>query len=224
MSVRSPSEDENLSGERAEAWSAIRVLRSKIERLDDDALDLILTEARSHYAWTDRPVTDDDIKHLYDVFKFGPTSANGGHARFLFVRTEEAKDKLAACVHEGNVAKLKAAPVTAIIAYDVEFWRHLPRLHPHKDMSAMFATDPEKAEIAAFRNGSLQGAYLMIAARALGFDVGAMSGFSNAKVDQAFFEDTTFKSNFLCNIGYADETALFQRLPRFDFEDICQLI
>ncbi len=210
--------------QRAEAWSAIHALRSRIERLDEDSLGLILTEARSHYAWTDREVTDDDIRRLYDVFKLGPTSANGNHARFLFVRTDEAKDKLGACVNEGNVAKLKAAPVTAIIAHDLEFWRHLPKLHPHKDMSATFAADPAKAEAAAFRNGTLQGAYLMIAARALGFDVGAMSGFSNAKVDEAFLKGTTFKSNFLCNIGYADETALFQRLPRFDFDEICELM
>lgn len=212
------------SEQRAEAWSAIRALRSRIERLDDDSLGLILTEARSHYAWSDRPVTDDDIRRLYETFKFGPTSANGQHARFLFVRTDDAKDKLAACVNPGNDEKLKSAPVTAIVAYDVEFWRHLPRMHPHKDMSPMFAADPEKAETAAFRNGSLQGAYLMVAARALGFDVGAMSGFSNEKVDEAFLEGTTFKSNFLCNIGYADETALFERLPRFDFDEICQLI
>ena len=210
--------------QRAEAWTAIRALRSRIERLDEDSLGLILTEARSHYAWTDKAVTDDDLRRLYKTFKFGPTSANGNHARFLFARTEEAKEKLAACVNEGNVAKLKAAPVTAIIAYDVEFWRHLPKLHPHKDMSAAFAADPAKAEAAAFRNGTLQGAYLMIAARALGFDVGAMSGFSNAKVDEVFLEGTTFKSNFLCNIGYADETALFQRLPRFDFDEICELM
>lgn len=210
--------------QRTEAWSAIRALRSRIERLDEDSLGLILTEARSHYAWTDRPVTDDDLRRLYEAFKFGPTSANGNHARFLFARTKEAKDKLAACVNEGNVAKLKAAPVTAIIAYDVEFWRHLAKLHPHKDMSPTFAADPAKAEAAAFRNGTLQGAYLMIAARALGFDVGAMSGFSNAKVDEAFLKGTTFKSNFLCNIGYADETALFQRLPRFDFDEFCELM
>lgn len=210
--------------QRTEAWSAIRALRQRIERLDDDSLGLILSEARSHYAWSDRPVTDDDIRRLYEAFKYGPTSANGQHARFLFVRTDEAKEKLADCVNPGNVEKLKSAPVTAIIAFDVEFWRHLPRMHPHKDMSPTFAADPKKSETAAFRNGSLQGAYLMIAARALGFDVGAMSGFSNEKVDKAFLAGTTFKSNFLCNIGYADETALFQRLPRFDFDEICQLI
>ncbi len=211
-------------GQRAEAWSSIRALRSRIERLDDDSLGLILSEARSHYAWTDRPVTDDDLRRLYAAFKFGPTSANGQHARFVFARTDEAKEKLAACVNPGNVEKLKSAPVTVIIAYDVEFWRHLPRMHPHKDMSPIFAADPKKSETAAFRNGSLQGAYLMIAARALGLDVGAMSGFSNEKVDEAFLKGTTFKSNFLCNIGYADETALFERLPRFDFDEICQLI
>ena len=210
--------------ERAEAWAAIRDIRTRIERLDAGSLGLILSEARSHYAWTDRPVTDDDLRRLYDAFKFGPTSANGNHARFIFVRSADAKEKLAACVNPGNVEKVKTAPVTAIIAYDVEFWRHLPRLHPHKDMSPSFAADPLKSETAAFRNGSLQGAYLMIAARALGFDVGAMSGFANAKVDEAFLAGTTFKSNFLCNIGYADETALFERLPRFGFDEICELI
>ncbi len=214
----------NLDEQRAEAWAAIRSLRAKIGRLDEDSLRLLFTEARSHYAWTNRPVTDDDIRRLYEAFKYGPTSANGQHARFVFVRTGEAKEKLAACVHPGNVEKLKAAPVTAIVAHDVEFWRHLPRMHPHKDMSGMFAADPAKAETAAFRNGSLQGAYLMIAARALGFDVGAMSGFHNDEVDAAFLHGTTFKSNFLCNIGYADETALFQRLPRFAFEEVCQLV
>lgn len=210
--------------QRTDAWSAIRDIRSRIQKLDDDSLGLILSEARSHYAWTDRPVSDDDLRRLYEAFKFGPTSANGNHARFLFVRSADAKEKLAACVNPGNVEKVRSAPVTAIIAYDVEFWRHLPRLHPHKDMSPGFAADPQKSETAAFRNGSLQGAYLMIAARALGFDVGAMSGFSNAKVDEAFLKGTTFRSNFLCNIGYADETALFQRLPRFDFDEICELL
>lgn len=209
---------------RSEAWAAIQDIRSRIQRLDDDSLGLILSEARSHYAWTDRPITDSDLRRLYEAFKFGPTSANGNHARFIFVRHPDAKEKLAACVNPGNVEKVQTAPVTAIIAYDVEFWRHLARLHPHKDMSASFSADPHKSESAAFRNSTLQGAYLMIAARALGFDVGAMSGFSNAKVDQAFFSGTTFKSNFLCNIGYADETALFQRLPRFDFDEICQLV
>ncbi len=209
---------------REDARSAIRDIRSRIKKLDDDSLGLILSEARSHYAWTDRPVSDDDLRRLYEAFKFGPTSANGNHARFLFVRSADAKEKLAACVNPGNVEKVRSAPVTAIIAYDVEFWRHLPRLHPHKDMSPSFAADPQKSETTAFRNGSLQGAYLMIAARALGFDVGAMSGFSNAKVDEAFLKGTTFRSNFLCNIGYADETALFQRLPRFDFDEICELL
>jgi 3-hydroxypropanoate dehydrogenase len=218
------SASNEVTPEREQAWSAIRDMRARIQRLDDDGLGLILSEARSHYAWTDRPVTDDDLRQLYEAFKFGPTSANGNHARFLFVRRDETKEKLAACVNPGNIEKVLTAPVTAIIAYDVEFWRHLLRLHPHKDMRPTFAADAEKAEAAAFRNGSLQGAYLMIAARALGFDIGAMSGFSNAKVDKAFLAGTTFKSNFLCNIGYADETALFQRLPRFDFDEICELI
>ena len=210
--------------QRAQAQQAVRDLRDRVRRLDDDGLDLILREARSHYAWRDEPVSEAEIRALYDAVRMGPTSMNGCPARFVFVTSQESKDRLAPCVNAGNVAKMTSAPLTVIVAHDVEFWRQLAKLHPHDDRSGMFAADPVKAETAAFRNATLQGAYLIIAARAMGFDVGAMSGFSNAKVDAEFFAGTSWRSNFLCNIGYADETALFQRLPRFAFEEACEII
>ena len=224
MNARVDPDDGALDAVRARAQQAVRDLRDRVRRLDDDGLDLILREARSHYAWRDEPVTEGDIRALYDAVKMGPTSMNGCPARFVFVTSRESKERLAPCVNAGNVAKMMSAPLTVIVAHDVEFWRTLAKLHPHDDKSAMFANDPAKAETAAFRNATLQGAYLIIAARAMGFDVGAMSGFSNAKVDAEFFAGTSWRSNFLCNIGYADETALFQRLPRFEFEEACEII
>lgn len=224
MSAPAQHGDGAQDAERADAQQAVRDMRARLRRLDDDGLDLILREARSHYAWRDEPVSEAEIRTLYDAVKMGPTSMNGCPARFVFVTSKESKERLAPCVNPGNAAKMMSAPVTAIVAHDVEFWRHLVTLHPHDDRSAMFADDPAKAETAAFRNATLQGAYLIIAARGLGYDVGAMSGFSNAKVDAEFFAGTSWRSNFLCNIGYADETALFQRLPRFGFEEACEII
>lgn len=224
MSALSGSGDIASDEARAGAQQAVRDMRARLRRLDDDGLDLILREARSHYAWTDKPVSEAEIRTLYDAVKMGPTSMNGCPARFVFVTSRQSRDRLAPCLKPGNVAKMMSAPLTVIVAHDVEFWRHLAMLHPHDDMSAMFRDDPAKAEIAAFRNATLQGAYLIIAARALGYDVGAMSGFSNAKVDAEFFAGTSWRSNFLCNIGYADERALFQRLPRFTFEESCEII
>ena len=224
MNARVDPGDDALDQARMRAQQAVRDLRERVRRLDDDGLDLILRGARSHYAWRDEPISEAEIRALYDAVKMGPTSMNGCPARFVFVTSEEAKERLAPCLNPGNVAKMKAAPVTAIVAHDVEFWRQLAKLHPHDDKSAMFANNPAKAETAAFRNATLQGAYLMIAARAMGYDVGAMSGFSNEKVDAEFFAGTSWRSNFLCNIGYADETGLFQRLPRFEFEEACEII
>ena len=224
MNARVDPGDGAMDVARARAQQAVRDLRDRVRRLDDDGLGLILTEARSHYAWRDEPVSEADIRALYDAVKMGPTSMNGCPARFVFVTSQESKDRLAPCVNAGNVAKMTSAPLTVIVAHDVEFWRQLAKLHPHDDRSGMFAADPHKAEMAAFRNATLQGAYLIIAARAMGFDVGAMSGFSNDKVDAEFFAGTSWRSNFLCNIGYADETALFQRLPRFAFEEACEII
>ncbi|MEP0941512.1 MAG: malonic semialdehyde reductase [Rhizobiaceae bacterium] len=192
-----------------------------MDQLDQSAIDLILERARSHYAWQDRPVSEAQIKRLYDIIKMGSTSMNSCPARYVFVTSPEGKERLAKSAKPANVPKLMGAPLTVIIAYDTEFWRELLKLFPHEDRRGHFSDKPEHAEDTAFRNSTLQGGYLMIAARAMGLDVGAMSGFSNAIVDEEFFAGTTIKSNFLCNIGYADESALFQRLPRFEFDEVC---
>ena len=161
------------------------------------------------------------LEAIYEIMAAGPTSMNTCPARIVFVISEEGKERLAKSLKPKNVAKMQSAPVTAIIAHDLEFWTHLPFLFPHEDRRPMFEGKPAHIEATAFRNGTLQGAYFMIAARALGLDVGAMSGFSNEVVDEEFFEGTTLKSNFLINLGYADESALFQKLPRFAFDDVC---
>ena len=161
------------------------------------------------------------LETIFEITINGPTSMNCCPARFVFVTSDEGKDRLAKSLKAKNIDKMRDAPVTAIIAHDLEFWTHLPFLFPHEDRRPHFEGKPEHTETTAFRNATLQGAYFMIAARAVGLDVGAMSGFSNEIVDDEFFADTTFKSNFLCNLGYADETALFQKLPRFGFDDIC---
>ena len=209
---------------RAAAQAGARALRERIRMLDQDSLDLILTGARSHYAWTDKPVTEQQLRRIHDIVKMGSTSMNSCPARFVYVRSEQGKERLAKALKPANVAKMASAPVTAIIAYDTEFWRELPRLFPHDDRRPLFEGKPEYSAETAFRNSTLQGAYFMIAARAIGLDVGAMSGFSNAIVDEEFFKGTTLKSNFLCNLGYADEKALFQRLPRFEFEDVSTFV
>ena len=213
---------EALEKARAKAQAGVRDLRSKISRLDDTSIDLILRDARSHYAWTDKPVPRDLLEAIYDIMIAGPTSMNSCPARFVFVTSDEGKARIAKSLKPANVAKMAGAPVTAIIAYDLEFWRELPFLFPHEDRRPHFEGKPEHSETTAFRNGTLQGAYFMIAARALGLDVGAMSGFANAVVDEEFFAGTTVKSNFLCNIGYANEEALFHKLPRFAFDQICE--
>ncbi|MBN9516725.1 MAG: malonic semialdehyde reductase [Alphaproteobacteria bacterium] len=191
--------------------------------LDDKALDNIFRSARTHNGWLPKPVTDDQLRAIYDVMKWGPTSANCQPARIVFVRTKEGKEKLRPALSAGNTEKTMTAPVTAIVAYDPEFYEHLPRMFPHDQTAITWFKGKPSAEPTAFRNGSLQGAYLIIAARALGLDCGAMSGFDNAKVDQAFFPDGKVKSNFLCNIGYGDPAKLFTRSPRFNFEETCQL-
>ena len=206
---------------RSQAQDEIRALRQRVSHLGDDEIKLILSGARSHYAWTDRPVTEAQLRALYDIVSKGATSMNCSPARFVFVRTSEGRERLAKSLKPANLSKMASAPVTVIIAHDLDFWRELLFLFPHEDRRPLFEGKAAHIESTAFRNGTLQGAYLMIAARALGLDVGAMSGFSNAIVDQEFFEGTTLRSNFLCNLGYADEAALFQKLPRFAFEDVC---
>ena len=209
---------------RTQAQDAVRALRARKPQLDDASIDLILRDARSHYAWTDKPVSDEMLHTLYDITINGATSMNTCPARFKFVRSAEAKERLAKSMKPLNVPKMMGAPVTAIIAWDPEYWKRLDFLFPHDDRKPMFENNADYAYDTAYRNSTLQGGYLMIAARAIGLDVGAMSGFSNAVVDQEFFLENGWKSNFLCNIGYADESALFQKLPRFAFDDICEIM
>lgn len=216
--------DVGLDTLRAQAQEAVRALRGRKTTLDDDSIDVILRDARSHYAWTDRPVSRDVLETLYEITIAGPTSMNTCPARFIFVTSDEGKDRLAKSLKEKNIEKMRSAPVTAILAHDLEFWTHLPFLFPHEDRRPFFEGKPAYCEETAFRNGTLQGAYFMIAARALGLDVGAMSGFSNQIVDEEFFAGTPLKSNFLINLGYADESALFQKLPRFSFDDVCSFV
>ena len=207
--------------------------------LDHKALDQILRTARTHSAWLDQPVTDETLRQVYDLLKWGPTSANASPARFVLVRSKEAKERLRPTLSPGNVDKTMAAPVTVIIAYDLLFFEKLPKLFPHSpNMRDLFASNPQLVEVTAKRNSSLQGAYLMIAARALGLDCGPMSGFDNARLDEEFFgagkecegcEQEFFpaghvKSNFLCNLGYGDPTKLFPRGPRLEFDEACSLL
>jgi len=216
----SPSE-QDLASQRAHAQEQVRALRLRKTQLDQDSIDLILTGARSHYAWKDTPVTDEQIRQMYDMVKLGSTSMNGCPARFVFVNTEQGRQRIAKSLKPANLPKVMGAPLTVIVAYDLNFWTHLPQLFPHDDRRHFFEGKDEYILDTAYRNSTLQGAYLMIAARAIGLDVGAMSGFSNAIIDEEFFSGTSLKSNFLCNIGIADENALFQRLPRFDFDEVC---
>ena len=191
--------------------------------LDNGALATLFTEARTHNGWTDKPVSDETLRALYDLTKMGPTSANCSPARFVFVRSQEGKEKLKPALSSGNLEKTMAAPVTVIAAIDSEFYEKLPELFPHADARSWFTSSPAVAEETAFRNATLQAGYLILAARALGLDTGAMSGFDKGKVDAAFFAGTTWKSNYLINLGYGDPSKLFGRLPRLGFEDACVL-
>ncbi len=193
-------------------------------KLADSTLDQLFRTARTHNAWLAKDVPDALLHELADLLKMGPTSANCSPARIVFVKSGEAKAKLAALVSEGNRAKTMAAPVCAIIGYDTEFYEHLPKLFPHADARAWFVGKPAFIETSAFRNSALQGAYLILAARALGLDTGPMSGFDNAAVDAAFFPGGKIKSNFICNLGYGDPKGLFPRSPRFAFEEFCQIV
>ncbi|UHS63708.1 malonic semialdehyde reductase [Agrobacterium vaccinii] len=192
--------------------------------LDEQALSTLFTEARTHNGWTDKPVADALLRDLYDLTKMGPTSANCSPGRFVFIRSADAKEKLRPALSSGNLEKTMTAPVTVIAAIDAEFYEKLPTLFPHADAKSWFTSSPAMAEETAFRNATLQAGYLILAARALGLDTGAMSGFDKTKVDEAFFAGTTWKSNFLINLGYGDASKLFGRLPRLPFEDACQLV
>ncbi|MCS4502971.1 malonic semialdehyde reductase [Arhodomonas aquaeolei] len=191
--------------------------------LNDAALDRIFREARTYNGWLDRPVTDEQLREMHALATMGPTSFNGCPMRVVFVRSPEAKERLAPALMKSNVDKTLSAPVTAIVAHDLRFWEWLPWLNPHKDVSGLFRDSPAFAETTAFRNGSLQGAYLIIAARALGLDCGPMSGFDPAMVDEAFFAGTSIRTNFLCNIGYGDPDTVYSRNPRPAFDEACRI-
>jgi 3-hydroxypropanoate dehydrogenase len=194
--------------------------------LDNKALDVIFREARTYNAFTPKPVDDALLRQIYDLLKMGPTSANTSPVRIVFVKSKAAKERLKPALAPGNLDKTMAAPVCAIIANDMRFYEHVPKLFPHNPQFGEGFKQPGKEEftkIHAFRNGTLQGAYLIIAARALGLDCGPMSGFDNAKVDAEFFPDGRFKSNFICNLGYGDPTGLKPRLPRLSFDEACRI-
>jgi 3-hydroxypropanoate dehydrogenase len=208
-------------------------------RIDDAALDTLFREARTYTKWQPRPVSDQTLRDLYDILKLAPTSANSSPARFAFLRSKEAKERLRPALAPLNVEKTMNAPVTVIIAYDLKFYEQLPKLFPHSPgMAALFMSNPELADATAKRNSSLQGAYLIMAARALGLDCGPMSGFDQAKVDeeffaagkpcfgcdQEFFPEGHVKTNFLCNLGYGDPGALHERLPRLRFNEACSIL
>ena len=194
------------------------------EILNDAGLDLLFREARTHNGWTDTEVSDVLLQAVFDLAKMGPTSANCSPLRVVYVKSKAAKEKLRPALIEGNVEKTMAAPVTAILGHDLEFHEHLPKLFPHTDARAWFAGNQALIETTAFRNGSLQGAYFILAARALGLDCGPMSGFDNAAVDAAFFPEGKVKSNFLCSLGHGDPSKLFPRSPRFDFDEVCKIV
>ena len=187
--------------------------------LSADALNQLFVEARTYNAWADTPVSDADIHAIYDLMKWGSTSANGSPARFVWVKSAEGKQTLSALASGSNRPKILQAPVTVIIGYDVAFAEQLPRLFPQAPEAKNWFANPQHAEVTAFRNGTLQGGYLILAARALGLDCGPMSGFDNAGVDKEFFAGTTIKSNFICSIGRGDGSQLSPRAPRLSFEE-----
>lgn len=195
-----------------------------VEKISDAALDRLFRQARTHSAWRPDPVPVEVLKEIYDLARLGPTSANSSPARFVFLTTPEAKARLVPALMAGNVEKTRAAPVVVIVAWDTEFYEHLPKLFPHMDMRANFAGNPALSHETAFRNSSLQGAYFILAARALGLDCGPMSGFDPAKVNAEFFPDGKWKANFLCNLGHGDPSKLFPRNPRLDFDEACRVL
>ncbi|MEW6164277.1 MAG: malonic semialdehyde reductase [Pseudomonadota bacterium] len=193
-------------------------------KLDAAALDQLFRAARTHNGWLDQPVPDSLLAELHDLMKWGPTSANCWPLRVVYVKSPAAKARLVPLMMEGNRAKTRAAPVTAILGMDMAFHEELPRLFPHADAKSWFVGNPALIEATAFRNGSLQGAYFMLAARALGLDCGPMSGYDAAAVDAEFFAGTTVRSNFICNLGHGDPAALFPRSPRPEFAEVCKIL
>lgn len=195
--------------------------------IDDAALDVLFRNARTPNGWLDEPVPDEQLRQLYDLLKMAPTSANSQPGRFVFLRSRQAKERLRPALSEGNLAKTMVAPVVTIVAYDTQFHEGLPRMFPHNPgAKSWFEGDANRVarETGAFRNGTLQGAYLILAARAVGLDCGPMSGFDNDKVDAEFFPDGRVRSNFLCSLGRGDPSTIFPRGPCYDFDEVCQLL
>lgn len=193
-------------------------------KLPEPCLDQLFRDARTHNAWRDKDIPDSLLHELIELVKLGPTSANCSPARFVFVKSREAKKRLRPLLSEGNRDKTMQAPVCAIIGYDLDFYQHLPKLFPHTDAKSWFEGNAKKIQETAFRNGTLQGAYLILAARALGLDTGPMSGFDNKGIDADFFAGTNIKSNFLCSLGYGDASVLFPRSPRFSFDEMARIV
>lgn len=193
------------------------------QEISQQVMQQLFLNARSHNGWQDKAVTQEQIKKLYDLTKMGPTSANSCPARFVFITSDQAKAKLRECLDEGNIDKSMTAPAIAIIAMDMEFYEKLPKLFPHTDARSWYAGKEAKVLDAAFRNSSLQGAYLIMAIRSLGLDAGPMSGFNSEKLDAAFFPGGKVKSNFICAFGYGDGSKLYPRGPRLDFDEACSI-
>lgn len=199
-------------------------MKPEILMISNESLATLFTNARTHNVWLDKPVSDAQLHQIYELMKWGPTSANCSPARIVFVRSDAEKEKLVACMSPGNAAKTRQAPVTAVIGMDMAFYDKLPQLFPHTDARSWFAGNDALIEATAFRNSSLQGAYFIIAARSAGLDCGPMSGFDADKVNAAFFAGTTIKANFVCSMGYGDAEKLFPRSPRLAFDEACKII
>ncbi len=191
--------------------------------INDTGLDVLFREARTHNLWRQGEVSNDMLERIWNLAKMGPTSANCSPARIVFVRSPDAKERLRPCLAEGNIEKTMTAPVTAIFGNDMAFYERLPELFPHADARSWFAGNDALIEATANRNGTLQGAYFMLAARAMGLDCGPMSGFDHDKIDAEFFSDTSVRSNFICNLGIGDDETLFPRAPRLAFDDACRV-
>lgn len=218
-----PDQSVSLDDEDLAAQSAVKHLRKL--KIDNDTVRRLLGEARTHNVWHQRDVSDDTLRSIVDLMRMGPTSANGSPARIIFLKSDLAKERLRPALTPGNVEKTMSAPVTAILGYDIEFWRNADSTFPHKpEVQTNYRDMPEASETVAFRNSSLQGAYLIVAARAHNLDCGPMSGFDNTLVDREFFEGTTIRSNLLCNLGYGDADRLLKRSPRLDFDTVCEIL
>ena len=197
---------------------------TKLEVLSQEALDLLFNDARTYNGWQNKDVSDETLKQLFDLTKMAPTSVNCSPMRVVFVKSKAEKERLKPCLAAGNVDKTMSAPVTAILAFDREFYNHLPKLFPHTDAKSWFVGNEGLTEQTMWRNGTLQGGYFIMAARALGLDCGPMSGFDKAKVKEAYFPNLNGDVNFLCNLGYGDPSSLYPRSPRFEFSDVCKIV